>query len=201
LEEADRCYTIDPGFVSSISPDLLQDFELAIRKHRQVQITYYTASRNEQRQRTVNPYHLYSALGSWFLLAFDHWRQAIRTFNMERIKAYQLLDQSFAPDPNFSTLPYLAQGFMGSLGGSRFEVAIQFDAYQARYIRERQWHPTQSMEELPEGGVVLRFQAGGLEAIKQWVMQYGSHAQVLEPAELRQAIAAEIKKMSQLYSD
>jgi predicted DNA-binding transcriptional regulator YafY len=32
-------------------------------------------------------------------------------------------------------------------------------------------------------------------------MQYGSHAQVLEPAELRQAIAAEIKKMSQFYSD
>jgi hypothetical protein len=80
---------------------------------------------------------------------------------MERIEAYQLLDQPFDPDPNFSALPYLAQGFMGSLG-PRFEVAIQFDAYQARYIRERQWHPTQSMEEVPDGGVILRFQSGGL---------------------------------------
>ena len=200
LEEADRCYTIDPGFFSSISPDMLQDFELAIRKQRQVEMTYYTASRNEQRKRTVNPYHIYSAMGSWYLLAFDRWRQDIRTFNMERIEAYQLLDQPFDPDPNFSALPYLAQGFMGSLG-PRFEVAIQFDAYQARYIRERQWHLTQSMEELPDGGVILRLQSGGLEAIQRWVMQYGSHAEVLEPAELRQAIAAEIKKMSQFYSD
>jgi predicted DNA-binding transcriptional regulator YafY len=82
------------------------------------------------------------------------------------------------------------------------DVTIRFDEHQARYIRERRWHETQKpLEELPDGEVVLRFRAGGLGEVKRWVMQWGAHAEVLEPAELRAEVATEVKKMQKMYRD
>lgn len=200
LEEAEKCYTIETGFSSNVSPQLLQDFEKAIREQHQIKMIYYTASRNDQRERVVYPYHIYSALDFWYLIAFDEWRQEPRNFNLERVAKYQILDQHFERDPAFSADKYISQGFMGSMG-PEFDFAIRFDAHQARYIREREWHPSQTVEDLSDGGLLLSFRTGGLDAVQRWVMQYGPHAQVLEPPELRKLIQQDLAKMSQLYSD
>jgi predicted DNA-binding transcriptional regulator YafY len=200
LEKVERYYTIETGFSSNVPPQLLQDFDRAIRERRQVEMVYYTASRNDQRKRVVCPYHIYSATGFWYLIAFDWWRQDMRNFNLERVVDYRLLDQSFELDSTFSADTYIAQGFMGSMSQA-YDFAIRFDAYQARYIRERKWHPSQTVEDLPDGGLVLRFHSGGLDAVQRWVMQYGPHAQVLEPPELRRRIQENVAKMSQLYTD
>jgi hypothetical protein len=54
------------------------------------------------------------------------------------------------------------------------EVAVRFNAQQAPYIRERTWHPSQSIEEDEGGGLVLRFRAGGLYEIKAWILGHGA---------------------------
>lgn len=49
------------------------------------------------------------------------------------------------------------------------------------------------------GGVILRFRAGGLGEIKRRVLSCGAHAEVLEPPELRAAVAAEVGKLAEMY--
>lgn len=201
LAEASQCYTVNTGFVSSVNSTLMEKLQLAIRERRQFWMRYYTATRGDRRERTVNPYHLYLALGHWYLIAYDHWRDEIRNFRLSRIEEWRVLSQRFEPDPNFSAEDYIAQGFFTSMG-KVYDIVIQFNEYQARYIREQQWHSTQEpLEELPDGSIILRFRSGGLDAIQRWVMQYGSHAEVLEPAELRDAVAKEVAQMSQIYND
>lgn len=201
LAEASRCYTVNTGFVSSVNSTLMQKLQLAIREHRQFWMRYYTASRGERRERTVNPYHLYLALGHWYLIAYDQWRAEIRNFRLERIEEWRVLNQYFEPDPSFLAQDYIAKGFFTSMG-KIYDVIIQFDEYQARYIREQRWHSTQEpLKELADGSVILHFQSGGLDAIQRWVMQYGSHAQVLAPPELRESVAEEVSRMRQLYTD
>ena len=46
----------------------------------------------------------------------------------------------------------------------------------ARYIRERNWHPSQKIEENEDGTLVLQLQTSGLGEVKRWLMQYGSGA-------------------------
>jgi len=75
---------------------------------------------------------------------------------------------------------------------------VRFDAYQARWIRERVWHPTQKLQELPDGGVLFEAEANPQE-IKRWVLGYGSHAEVLEPPLLREEVKKEIEKMYARY--
>jgi predicted DNA-binding transcriptional regulator YafY len=70
-----------------------------------------------------------------------------------------------------------------------------------RGIRERKWHETQQdLEELPDGGVILRFRTGGLGEVKRWVMQYGAHAEVLQPEHLRRAVATEMRQAAKNYA-
>jgi len=198
LAEAARHYTISAGGTVNVNPQLVLALERAIRERRQVWMVYYTASRGERGERVINPYHFYNVRGDWYLLAYDHRRQNIRNFHLGRIEEWRVLDQHFEADAGFSVEEFLSQGFLTEWGEIA-DVAIRFDEYQARYIRERRWHATQETEELPDGGLILRLRSGGLDEIKRWVMSYGAHAEALEPPELRRAVAGEVGKLAEMY--
>ena len=68
-----------------------------------------------------------------------------------------------------------------------------------RWIRERQWHPSQQIEELPSGGLILRLRVGGVDEVKRWIMGYGYHAEVLQPESLRAQFKDEAEKMRKIY--
>ena len=198
LAEISRHYIIRAGATVDVNPQLVLDLERAIRERRQVWMVYYTASRGERGERTINPYHFYNVRGDWYLLAHDHLRQKVRNFHLGRIEQWRVLDQHFEADATFSIEEYLDRGFLTEWGEIA-NVAVRFDEHQARYMRERRWHATQEIEELPDGGLILRLRSGGLDEIKRWVMSYGAHAEVLEPPQLRQVVAEEVGKLAEMY--
>lgn len=192
-------YTFAIPALASVSEQILMALHQAIRENRRIWMRYYTASRDEHTERTISPYHLYNVHGDWYLIAFDDLRQGFRNFSIGRIEDWQILQETFERDPNFSVKDFMGGAFQTERGGEVVEVAIRFDSQQARYIRERRWHETQQIEELADGGLILRFQTGGLGEVKRWVMQYGGHAEVLEPEELRQTIQDEIEQLKLRY--
>jgi predicted DNA-binding transcriptional regulator YafY len=199
LETLRTHYTFAAPVLATVNEQALLDLHHAIGENRRVWMRYYTASRDEHTERTVSPYHLYNVHGDWYLIAFDDKRQAFRNFSVGRMEDWQILSETFERDPKFSIQDWMSSAFQTERGGEVLEVVLRFDAQQARYIRERRWHETQQIEELPDGGLILRFQTGGLGEVKRWVMQYGSHTEVLEPAGLREDIAIEAKQMADLY--
>jgi proteasome accessory factor B len=65
-------------------------------------------------------------------------------------------------------------------------------------VSERTWHESQRIRSLPDGSITLQLELGGLEEIERWVLSWGSHVRVLEPALLAQGIrdiAAAILKL------
>jgi predicted DNA-binding transcriptional regulator YafY len=198
LAAAAHHYTIRAGATVDVKGELVLHLERAIRERRQVWMVYYTASRDERSERTVDPYHFYNVRGDWYLVAYDHRREDFRNFHLGRIEQWRVLEQRFEPDAGFSPDEFLAQGFLTEMG-QVVDIAIQFDAYQARWIRERQWHASQRVEELPDGGLILRLRCGGLDELKRWVMSYGGHAKVLAPPELRAAVASEVSGLAEMY--
>ena len=70
------------------------------------------------------------------------------------------------------------------------EVAIRFSRHAADYIREKRWHPSQEIRELPTGELEIRMTLSGLEEVRRWILSWGGHAIVLEPPALAEMVHA-----------
>ena len=68
---------------------------------------------------------------------------------------------------------------------------MRFDALVARFVKERQWHPTQVVVDLPSGEVLLTMTTSGLPEVKSWVQSFGDKATVLAPRALVEEVRSE----------
>jgi hypothetical protein len=73
-------------------------------------------------------------------------------------------------------------------GEEPFRVRLLFSATVAAYIGERVWHPTQRIEEQPDGGIILELETAGWKELVRWILSWQPDVQVLEPARLRDRI-------------
>ena len=87
----------------------------------------------------------------------------------------------------------------GVFQGEPQNVRIRFAAEVAGYISEKIWHQTQKIEAQKDGSIIFEARVAGTEEIKFWLMTWGSKAQVLSPAVLRDEMISEAKAMLQNY--
>jgi predicted DNA-binding transcriptional regulator YafY len=83
--------------------------------------------------------------------------------------------------------------------GETQEVKIRFSASQAPYIRERTWHPSQTIETEPDGSTILTLKVADLGEVKFWLIGFGVEATVLSPIELAKEIGAEADTLAKVY--
>ncbi len=200
ISELSSHFSVRAGATSKTPPETLVALQQAIQNRHPVDMAYFTARRGEETQRTVNPYHLFNMKGEWYLIAFDLLRQEIRQFALPRIRRWRILaEEHFEIDPQFSSDDYFRKSFQSEHGDTIVEVILLFDPYQARYIRERPYHESQTIEEQPDGSIVMRFSTGAIGEVQLWIMGYGSHVFVLAPENLEQAIISEFRASLEGY--
>ena len=185
------------SFRTSAEPILnLENFDTlakATAQRRQLQLTYRKPGRRETELRLVDPYHLANINGEWFLFAWCHLRQDIRTFVPARIQAVKFTGKTFVRPQKFSLKKRLRDSFGVQSGQGQFEVVIQFNEMVADYIREKKWHESQELRELPDGGVELRMKLSSLAEVERWILGWAGNARVLQPPEL----AASVKQSAE----
>ena len=70
---------------------------------------------------------------------------------------------------------------LGAFSGTPEAVVIEFSAAEAPYIRERQWHASQRIEDLPGGRIRLTLNVVIDWELQAWVMGFGAAATVVTP--------------------
>ena len=82
-----EAYSFRHQAVDSGDLDRFTALDRAIRDGGQAgRLLYWTASRDTTCRRVVDPYHLASVEGDWFLIAYCHLREEVRMFSPGRIK-------------------------------------------------------------------------------------------------------------------
>ncbi|NLY49448.1 MAG: WYL domain-containing protein [Firmicutes bacterium] len=173
----------------------------AIQDRESLDVTYYTASRDAVSQRRIDPYHLRYHQGAWYLIAYCHTRCEVRIFALDRVRSLNRTGKHFEPQPDFSLEDYLYHSLGIERGRYPCQVVIRFDVEQSRWVQERLWHPSQELEQLEDGTVLLKLTLSGLGEAKRWVLGFGRHAEVLEPAKLREELKHETAYMAAVYAD
>ena len=171
---------------------------------RVVGITYDPGSGEEKRTR-VRPYFLEpdAALRSVYLIGFDEPADAMRTYKVERIRSATLTTDRYEIPDGFDPDAWLANswGIWSSDSTPTARVRLRFDASVAHRVREAVWHRSQTLTELPGGGVELEVVVAGTVEIRPWILSWGEAVEVIGPAELRDAVAAAVRAASARYAD
>src|SRR2546428_4911413 len=97
----------------------------ALAEHRTLRTRYYSASRDSEDAREIDPYHLTLHNGGLYLVANCHLRNALRIFAVERMRSVELTRGYFNVPASFNAEKYLA-GAWGVMQGELVTVRVIF---------------------------------------------------------------------------
>ena len=79
-------------------------------------------------------------------------------------------------------------------------MLFRSDKWAGELVRERKWHRSQELTDLPGGGVRLRLRLSNLAEVERWILSWGTHATVERPEQLRAAIQQIGKELVSRYA-
>lgn len=167
---------------------------------REVEIVYQKPNTTRPERRRVRPLHLAYLDHRWMLVAEDPARAGWRKFLLGRIRDLHPGPTHFKPPPREKIRAYLA-GSLGRFTGDRLhDVRLRFAAPLVDYLREKPWHPSQTLRSLPDGSAEVALRLNNLIDVQRRVLACGRHVEVLAPPELRASVAAEIVALAATYA-
>ncbi len=141
------------------------------------------------RTRVVEPYATWVASGRPYLVARCTETGLWKHFHLARIRTAKVLDEPFDRDGSFELTEYVTRGF-GAFHGPVHDVVIDLDSEVAHVARESEYHPSQRVEPLADGGARLTMRTAGLPPLAAWVAGFGGKARATEPAALVEMVRA-----------
>ena len=171
----------------------------ALLGRRRISLDYYVRARDDRSERTVSPQVLVHYRGNWYLVAWCHLRDGLRSFALDSIE-HALLLETPAQEVDADTLEaFVGQGYGIFSGGKIQWATLRFSAERARWVAREQWHPRQAITWLPDGRMDMRLPYTDLRELTLDILRHGAHVEALGPPELRAALKAEHLKAATLY--
>jgi predicted DNA-binding transcriptional regulator YafY len=167
----------------------------ATAKLHTVQMRYFSAARNQITRREVSPYRLWYTHGALYLIGYCHLRTDVRMFAVERIKSVTLTDHPFQIPLDFDIEDYVKDA-IGIMRGQPIKVELRFNTSTAAWVKDRLWHPTQTLTPLKHGELTMTLTVANNRELVGWILSFGSGVRVIEPASLRQAVRQEAKSIA-----
>ena len=158
----------------------------SVLERKQLSFEYRARSTDERTRRTVSPQRITHYRDNWYLDAWDHDREALRSFSVDRISAARQLD-AVARDIDEAELNQHLAGSYGIFSGPpKGWATIVFSAKAARWVADEHWHSQQQGKHLADGRYELKVPYSAPRELLMDVLHYGSDAEIIEPPSLRE---------------
>jgi predicted DNA-binding transcriptional regulator YafY len=179
---------------------IFETLSRALLEGRLLEFDYIKLRSPKSQRRRIEPYHLGCIDNQWYLIGLDQVRGKIRTFALSRLANPRVLKKTFTRPADFSVAKMMSSSFSAFESPKPSRVVLRLDPFAARLAAERVWHPSQKIHPLPGGAAELTLEVGLAPDLENWILGWGCHAKVLEPAELCERIAATARSMALQYS-
>lgn len=125
-------------------------------------------------------------------------KKGVITFKLDRIKSAEVLDTTFEIPSGLDIDKLLASSW-GIMWGEDTRIKLRFSSRVTRRVKESVWHPSQIVEDLPDGGCVMTLMVGSSLEITPWIRSWGPDVEVLEPKSLRLEFRGWAQQLHALY--
>ena len=180
-----RVEVSDPDY----SPELqgrLDKLEAAISKQRTVRFDYWSIARDQEGERTINPYALLPENGTWYVIGQDLADSVVKNFRVSRIRSEIRFatrrERDFRVPESFDIEEFRgrADWQFGEVAG---EAQIEVAPDTAWWVQRGYAGPRNHVE-----GGVLTTQYASLPLLARWILRQDGRAVPLEPSGLRRLV-------------
>jgi predicted DNA-binding transcriptional regulator YafY len=171
----------------------------ATLQRRRLHVRYHARGRDELSERDVSPQRLTHYRDSWYLDAWCHRRNALRSFSVDRVRSAVELSDAAREVPERELEEHYASAY-GIFAGKANRIAVlRFTAKRARWVADERWHPQQAGQFTTDGSYELRFPYREDTELVMDILRHGPELEVLEPESLRKAVAAQLRQAAARY--
>jgi len=172
----------------------------ALVARRRLLITYRSATRDEETERVISPVRLIYYRDNWYLDAWCHLREGLRSFAVDAIQSARTLDELAIEIADRDLDVELGTGY-GIFAGSIVRTAIlRFSRVAARWVSRQHWHKDQSGRYEEDGTYLLKVPYSNDAELIGDIMRYGPEVEVIDPPDLRSAVISRIEDTAKKYA-
>ncbi len=180
------------------NPELLKELRRAVLEQKTIRFRYYSRDSQARKElpaeREADPYGLIFVEGVWYVPAFCHLRQAVRSFRLERLEDLTLTSKTFTRQPDFK----ISQREYDN--SRKLTARLLFAPEVKRLVKETRYFYVVAEEETPQG-LLVTLQVRQEKDALNWILSWGQQVQVLEPDSLRRAVREEAQAILNHYQN
>ncbi|MEJ2692274.1 MAG: WYL domain-containing protein [Candidatus Thiodiazotropha sp.] len=171
----------------------------ALAARRRLRLIYYHRGRDSTGEREVSPQRLTHYRDNWYLDAWCHLRNGLRTFALDAVRGAQTLDRAAKEVDEAALNDHYAGAYGIFSGPPRHLALLRFSPKRARWVSMESWHPQQRSRWLSDGGYELSLPYSQPEELVMDLLRYGPDVEVVEPASLREMVLSKLRATLEIY--
>ncbi len=180
-------------------PKHFQVVASAVLGREKLHLKYWNRSNDETTERDVSPQRLVHYRNNWYLDAWCHLRNDIRSFSVDAIRAVSVIPGTVKEIADAELDAVLASGY-GIFSGKKVQWAtLRFTPERARYVSLEEWHPKQKSRVLKDGSYEIEVPFSSEKELIQDILKFGADVEVMAPAALRAEVAKRAEETAAKY--
>lgn len=180
----------------------IEDFQqttTALINRTQLRMVYSgRGSKDKISERWVSPQRAVYYRDNWYLDAWCHEREGLRTFSLDRMHVLER-GRSAKEVSKQEIDDHVSHGYGIFAGPATHTAVIHFSSEAAEWVADEQWHPKQSSRYLDNGKWELVIPYGNPTELVRDILKYGPDAEVISPPELRELVAEKLSQTLRKY--
>jgi len=184
---------VDPGDAAPEHLLLRSRLEDAVRRQRQVRLTYYVPARDEESDRVVDPHAVVQHHGVDYLDAWCHSAEAPRLFRLDRVHEATVLESPVTTDQ--SETRDLSEGIFSS--GDEATLVTLALRPEARWVEE--YYATEEVRPTADGGSEVDLLVADERWLRRLLLRLTPSARVVEPKHYGNGAAEAARQALALY--
>ena len=171
-KEIGRCVTVSLP-VAKMDNELFSSLIEAAYNQKAIKILYKSPYNDKPAQcHILSPWKFYFQEHAWYMLAWNHRFQKEGVWRVSRIMKMEKTTDEYSVCPSdFNYEKITASAWFGYSQDLKYKVELRVRPPLAASIKEVVWHPTQRIEDLDDGSVVMTLSVSDIEPIERWVQK------------------------------
>jgi predicted DNA-binding transcriptional regulator YafY len=190
---------VSPAGKRRLELDAFQVVASATLQNKRLRFHHFNRQTGERLVREVSPQRLVYYRDNWYLDAWCHQREALRSFSVDAIDGAQISGEPAHQIHEADLASNMDSSYGIFRGKPKAWARLRFSMHRARWVSRELWHPQQQSHVEADGSFVLEIPYSDERELLGDILRFGAEVEVLQPAQLRKLVQTALMKAVERY--